>query len=46
MEEAIAAYADGAVGLHAPILVRYGKEIDGVMQYRIINATVGRLIYN
>ncbi|MDO5153508.1 MAG: DNA-directed RNA polymerase subunit beta' [Eubacteriales bacterium] len=45
-EEAIAAYADGAVGLHAPILVRYGKKIDGVMEYRIINATVGRLIYN
>ena len=45
-EEAIAAYADGAIGLHAPILVRFGKEIDGVMQYRIINATVGRLIYN
>ena len=46
VDEAIAAYADGSVGLHAPIRVRYGKEIDGVMQYRIINATVGRLIYN
>jgi len=46
VEEAIAAYADGSIGLHAPIRVRYGKEIDGVMQYRIINATVGRLIYN
>ncbi|MGM9628550.1 MAG: DNA-directed RNA polymerase subunit beta' [Faecousia sp.] len=45
-EEAIAAYADGAVGLHAPILVRYGKQISGKMEYRIINATVGRLIYN
>ena len=46
VEEAIAAYADGDVGLHAPIRVRYGKEVDGQMQYRIINATVGRLIYN
>nr|MBQ8243885.1 DNA-directed RNA polymerase subunit beta' [Oscillospiraceae bacterium] len=45
-EEAIAAYADGAIGLHAPILVRYGKEVGGEMQYRLINATVGRLIYN
>ena len=44
--EAIAAYAAGAIGLHAPILVRYGKRIDGKMEYRIINATVGRLIYN
>ena len=46
VEEALAAYADGNVGLHAPICVRVGKEIDGVMQHRIINATVGRLIYN
>ena len=45
-EEAIAAYADGAIGLHAPILVRYGKQINGKMEYRLINATVGRLIYN
>jgi len=46
VEEAIAAYADGAIGLHAPIRVRYGKKIDGQLQYRMINATVGRLIYN
>jgi len=46
VDEAIAAYYDGNVGLHAPITVRYGKEVDGVMQYRLINATVGRLIYN
>ncbi|MBR7122143.1 MAG: DNA-directed RNA polymerase subunit beta' [Oscillospiraceae bacterium] len=46
VEEAIAAYADGDVGLHAPIRVRYVKEVDGQMQHRIINATVGRLIYN
>ena len=46
VEEAIAAYADGSIGLHAPIRVRYCKEIDGQMQYRIIDATVGRLIYN
>ena len=46
VEEAIAAYADGNVGLHAPIRVRYTKTIDGVERSRIINATVGRLIYN
>ena len=46
VDEAIAAYADGSIGLHAPIRVRFGKEIDGTMQYRIIDATVGRLIYN
>ncbi len=32
VEEAEAAYADGSIGLHAPILVRYGREIDGQMQ--------------
>ena len=46
VEEAIAAYGDGDVGLHAPIRVRYGKEINGKIEYRIINATVGRLIFN
>ena len=45
-DEAIKAYSCGAIGLHAPIRVRYGKMIDGVMQYQIINATVGRLIFN
>ena len=40
------AYGDGDVGLHAPIRVRYGKEVDGKMEYRLINATVGRLIFN
>ncbi len=46
VDEAIAAYANGDVALHAPILVRYGKELDGAMTYRLIRATVGRLIYN
>ncbi len=46
VEEAIDAYANGDIGLHAPILVRYGKEVDGKMEYRLIHATVGRLIYN
>ena len=46
VDEAIAAYADGNVGLHAPILVRMGKMIDGQMVYKLVKATVGRLIYN
>ena len=40
VDEAVAAYADGSVGLHAPIRVRYGPHGE------IIDATVGRLIYN
>ena len=46
VEEAIAAYADGAIGLHAPIRVRYSKVVDGETRHQIIDATVGRLIYN
>ena len=46
VEEAIAAYASGDVGLHAPILVRFGRKVDGRMHYRLIKATVGRLIFN
>ena len=34
------------VGLHAPIKVRVEKEIDGEIRHEIIDATVGRLIFN
>ncbi len=34
------------VGLHAPIKVRVEKEIDGIVCSEIIDATVGRLIFN
>lgn len=40
------AYADHTLSLHTPIKVRMEKEIDGVMQHKMIDATVGRLIYN
>ena len=46
VEEAIAAYAAGDVGLHAPIGVRMTKEVNGEKISRIVDATVGRLIYN
>ncbi len=46
VDEAIAAYASGDVGLHAPILVRMTKELNGVMETRLVQVTVGRLIYN
>ncbi|MBR7179230.1 MAG: DNA-directed RNA polymerase subunit beta', partial [Oscillospiraceae bacterium] len=46
VDEAIAAYAAGDVGLHAPILVRMTKELNGVPETRLVKVTVGRLIYN
>ena len=44
--EALLAYQNGVVGLHAPIKVRMYKTIDGVQRYKTIDATVGRLIFN
>ncbi len=45
-DEAMMAYENHALGLHAPMRVRVGKEINGEMQYKIINATLGRMIFN
>ena len=45
-EEALLAYANHACGLHAPIKVRVSKEIDGEVHTKLIDATVGRLIFN
>ena len=44
--EAMMAYANGALGLHAPIKVRVTREINGEMQTRLIDATLGRMIFN
>ena len=44
--EAIMAYNYGDVGLHAPILVRVAREVNGETLHRTIETTVGRIIYN
>ena len=44
--EAMMAYTNGSLGLHAPIKIRKTMEIDGVKKTRLINATLGRLIFN
>lgn len=44
--EAIMAYNEGYVGLHAPVRLRVSKTIDGVEKKAIITTTVGRIIYN
>ncbi|MDD6024178.1 MAG: DNA-directed RNA polymerase subunit beta', partial [Oscillospiraceae bacterium] len=46
VDEAMLAYDHKVVGLHAPIKVRVTREIDGVEKSHIIDATVGRLIFN
>lgn len=45
-EEVIMAYESGAVSLHAKIKVKVYKEINGVGEYKIIDATPGRIIIN
>ena len=45
-DEAMLAYENGYLGLHAPIKVRVSKEIDGEMHTGIIDATLGRMIFN
>ena len=44
--EAVMAYNEGIIGLHAPIRLRVSKMIDGVEVKRMIDSTVGRIIFN
>ncbi|HHT16249.1 MAG TPA: DNA-directed RNA polymerase subunit beta' [Papillibacter sp.] len=44
--EALMAYQSGDVGIHAPIRVRVGRVVDGVMKHKIVETTVGRIIFN
>ena len=46
-DEAMMAYDDGAVELHAPIKVRYfGKNANGESISRLVDTTVGYIIFN
>ncbi len=45
-DEAVMAYENKQITLHTPIKVRVEKEFDGVVESRIIDATLGRLIFN
>ena len=44
--EAMCAYQNGVLGLHAPIRIRVTKEYEGKKSSAVIDATLGRLIYN
>ncbi len=44
--EAMMAYAEKVIGLHAKIRVRRTMEIDGVQQSRLVETTIGRIIFN
>ena len=46
IDEALMAYDQKVIGMHAPIKVRVTKEIDGKSYTGLIDATAGRLIFN
>ena len=46
VEEALLAYQNGDLGLHAKIFIRMYKKINGEMKSKKIETTVGRVIYN
>ncbi len=45
-DEAMMAYENGVLGLHAPIKVRMTKEINGKKVSGLVDATLGRIIFN
>ena len=45
-DEAMMAYENHQLEMHAAIHVRMEKEIDGVMHSKVIDTTLGRLIFN
>ncbi|MCL2365633.1 MAG: DNA-directed RNA polymerase subunit beta' [Oscillospiraceae bacterium] len=44
--EALMAYHCGDVGIHAPINVRVTRLIDGIEESKVVQTTVGRIIFN
>ena len=45
-DEAVMAYDEGYIGLHSKIKVRRTVEIDGVEQTKLIDTTLGKIIFN
>ena len=44
--EAVMAYEEGDLGLHAPIKIRFTKEVNGKTYSAVIPTTLGRVIFN
>ena len=45
-EEAVIAYENHDLGMHAKVKVRMSKFVDGVEKHRIVETTVGRIMFN
>ena len=46
LDEAIMAYDEGVIGLHARIRLKVTREIDGQEKSKIIETTVGKMLFN
>ncbi len=44
--EAVMAYEEGDLGLHAPIKIRFTKVVDGVEYTALVPTTLGKVIFN
>ncbi len=44
--EALMAYSEGIIGLHAPIMLRVEKTINGEPAHKLVKTSVGRIIFN
>ncbi len=45
-DEAMMAYQNGDIAIHAKIKIRYQKELDGKMYKKLIETTIGKVIFN
>ena len=45
-DEAVMAYENGVIGLHSKIKVRVTKDFDGESRTKLVETTLGRLIFN
>ena len=46
VDEAVMAYDEGDLGIHAPIKIRMTKVVDGVTHTKLLATTLGRVIFN
>ncbi|MGN0525210.1 DNA-directed RNA polymerase subunit beta', partial [Eubacterium sp.] len=46
VDEAMMAYQEGSLGLHAECKIRFSGEINGEMKSSIVTTTIGRVIFN
>jgi len=46
VDEALMAYANKDIAIHAKIKIRMEKEVDGVKKHKIIETTIGRVLFN